>query len=71
MKERLYNFIAWQVLDEIPFEHATEAVELIVDKCKGKRQIAFNQYMVGQLKAVWILAAHCVFSTASPTWTTL
>ncbi|HEX3997711.1 MAG TPA: hypothetical protein VHX65_04075 [Pirellulales bacterium] len=50
MKERLYNFIAWQVLDEIPFEHATEAVELIVDKCKGKRQIAFNQYMVGQLK---------------------
>jgi hypothetical protein len=50
-KERLYNFIARQVLDKIPFQHATDRVELIVDKCKGRRQIAdFNQYVLRQLQ---------------------
>lgn len=51
-KSRLYNFIAKQVLDLIPFEKADNAVELIVDKSKRKPElIEFNEYVKSNLKA--------------------
>lgn len=52
-KERVYNFIARQVIDKIPFEKADGIrVELILDKCKGKPEIEeFNKYIRNQLQA--------------------
>lgn len=45
-KERLYNYVARKVIDEIPFEAADTPVNLIVDRSKGKAGIAdFNQYI--------------------------
>ena len=50
-KDRVYNFIARLVLDQIPFEQADERVQLLVDKSKGKAEIAeFNSYIVRQLQ---------------------
>ena len=50
-KERIYNFVARQVLDHIPFEQADDRVQLLVDKSKGKAEIAdFNAYIVRQLQ---------------------
>lgn len=50
-KARLYNFIAHQVLKDIHFESVTDGVELIVDKSKGKREIAeFDAYLLSQLQ---------------------
>ncbi|MCC6126767.1 MAG: DUF3800 domain-containing protein [Pirellulales bacterium] len=50
-KSRLYNFIAQQILRNIPFEEARNAVELIVDKSKKKREMEeFNEYVFSQLK---------------------
>jgi hypothetical protein len=49
-KERLYNYVARQVVDKIPFEHATASVEIIVDRSKGKIGIAdFDSFIVQQL----------------------
>lgn len=49
-KDRLYNYVARKVVEQIPFERASSSVELIVDKSKGKRGIAdFDQYIVKQL----------------------
>ncbi|OGC25039.1 hypothetical protein A2310_00010 [candidate division WOR-1 bacterium RIFOXYB2_FULL_37_13] len=51
-KERIYNYIARKVLDEIKFENANNQVDLIVDKSKGTEQIKdFNAYIVGHLQA--------------------
>lgn len=52
-KSRVYNFIARQVLDQIPFEkNSKDRVELILDKCMGKPEIAeFNSYIRKQLEA--------------------
>lgn len=51
-KPRVYNFIARQVLDQIPFEKANTRVELIIDKSKSKPEIAdFNHYISSQLEA--------------------
>ncbi|KKQ68721.1 MAG: hypothetical protein US89_C0006G0062 [Candidatus Peregrinibacteria bacterium GW2011_GWF2_38_29] len=52
-KDRVYNFIAKQVLDAIPFEKADETrIELIVDKSKGKMGArGFNEYIKKQLGA--------------------
>jgi hypothetical protein len=51
-KERVYNYVARLVLDQIKFENAAVQVELIVDKCKGKWEIKeFNSYIENQLKA--------------------
>jgi hypothetical protein len=48
--DRLYNWVARLVLEKIPFELADGAVELIVDKSKGKGGIArFDQYLKTQL----------------------
>jgi hypothetical protein len=52
-KDRVYNFIARQVIDRIPFEKCTDnAIDLIVDKSKGKPEIVnFNDYIKNQLEA--------------------
>ncbi|MDO8886180.1 DUF3800 domain-containing protein [Candidatus Oleimmundimicrobium sp.] len=51
-KPRIYNYIARQVLDQIPFEKANARVELIIDKSKGKREIVeFNEYVRRHLEA--------------------
>lgn len=51
-KERVYNFIARLVLDQIPFSNADLRVEIIVDKSKTKQNIAeFNQYILRQIKS--------------------
>lgn len=51
-KSRIYNFIARQVLDKIPFEKADTRIELIIDKSKSKPEIAeFNEYIRRQLEA--------------------
>lgn len=49
-KERTYNWVARQVLDQIPFEKADGRVQLIIDKSKSKPEIQeFNQYIQAQL----------------------
>jgi hypothetical protein len=46
IKSRLYNYVARLVLDEIPFESADGPVELVVDRSKGKWEMAeFNRYV--------------------------
>ncbi len=50
-KPRVYNFIARQLLDQIPFEKASSRVELIIDKSKSKPEISeFNRYISSQLE---------------------
>jgi len=50
-KERVYNFVARLVLDQIPFEKADERVQLIVDRSMGRHEIQeFNAYVVRQLQ---------------------
>jgi len=50
-KSRLYNYIAKQVLSQIPFEMADGSVQLIVDKSKSGREIRdFNQYVQNHLE---------------------
>lgn len=50
-KARIYNYIARLVLEKIPFEKADGDVMLIVDKSKGKPEIAdFDQYIRRQLE---------------------
>lgn len=50
-KDRVYNFIARHVLERIPFDRANNRVELIIDRCKSKREIVeFNTYLANQLK---------------------
>lgn len=51
-KERVYNYVARLVLDQIRFENADQQVELIVDRSKSQKQIReFNEYIINQLKA--------------------
>jgi len=50
-KSRVYNWIARQVLDSIPFEKVDTRIILIVDKSKSKPEIAdFNGYVLRQLE---------------------
>lgn len=50
-KDRLYNFMARQVLDKIPIEEASTRIQLIIDKSKDREEIRdFNEYIVRQLK---------------------
>lgn len=51
-KSRVYNYIARQVLDQIPFEmNHGDRVELILDKSMAKPEIAeFNSYIRRQLE---------------------
>ncbi|MFX0204066.1 MAG: DUF3800 domain-containing protein [Candidatus Hodarchaeota archaeon] len=51
-KARVYNWIAKLVLEQIPFNRADDSVQLVLDKSKGKPQIAeFNQYIETQIKS--------------------
>ena len=51
-KDRVYNFIARQVLDQVPIEKASTRVQLVIDKSKSRREIGeFNAYLVRQLQA--------------------
>lgn len=50
-KDRVYNFIARNVLDAIPVNKASQRVQLVIDKSKSKREIKdFNQYIIRHLK---------------------
>lgn len=50
-KDRVYNFVARQVLDRLLLEHATTRIELIIDRSKSQREIGdFNAYIVRQLE---------------------
>jgi hypothetical protein len=50
-KERLYNYVARMVLDRIDLNSAQQRVMLILDKSKGKPEIAdFNAYIFSQLQ---------------------
>lgn len=50
-KDRVYNFIARQVLDRLPLEQATTRIALIIDRSKSQKEIGdFNAYMVRQLE---------------------
>jgi len=51
-KERIYNYVARQVIDEIPLGGVLAGVQLVVDRSKSQRQIAdFNQYIERQLQS--------------------
>lgn len=52
-KDRVYNYIAKRVLDNIPFEkYDGDRVVLTIDRSKGKPEIEnFNRYISNQLKA--------------------
>ncbi|MFH0925909.1 MAG: DUF3800 domain-containing protein [bacterium] len=50
-KERIYNFIAREVMDRIPLEKADTRIQLVVDKSKAKPEIKeFNRYIFSQLE---------------------
>lgn len=50
-KDRVYNFIARNVLDKIPVENAATRIEVIIDKSKSKKEIReFNEYIIRHLK---------------------
>ncbi len=49
-KDRVYNFIARNVMDNIPIETASTRIEFIIDRSKSRREVgAFNDYIVRQL----------------------
>jgi hypothetical protein len=50
-KERIYNYIAHQVIDQIPFEKISTRLQIVADKRKAKTQILeFNDYLFRQLE---------------------
>jgi hypothetical protein len=50
-KDRVYNFVARQVLDHVPIEKASTRVLLVIDRSKSRRDIGeFNDYIIRQLK---------------------
>jgi len=50
-KDRVYNFIARNVLDRIPVENASTRIQVIIDKSKSKKEsIEFNDYIIRHLK---------------------
>ncbi len=50
-KGRVYNYIARQVLDRIPFENALQKVYFLIDRSKSKPEIKdFNHYIIDQLQ---------------------
>ncbi|MBI3754765.1 MAG: DUF3800 domain-containing protein [Deltaproteobacteria bacterium] len=51
-KSRVYNFVAKNVLDKMPFDNANMRIALVVDKSKSKPEIKeFNDYIRQQLEA--------------------
>lgn len=54
-KDRVYNFIARKVLDQIRFENADLQVDLMVDKSRGQKQTReFNEYIIKQLNEIFL-----------------
>jgi len=50
-KQRVYNYVARLVIDQIPFERAEGGVKLVIDRSKGKKGVwEFNQYVERQLQ---------------------
>ena len=50
-KDRVYNFIARNVLDHVPIEEASPRVILAIDRSKSRREIGeFNNYIIRQLE---------------------
>lgn len=49
-KDRLYNYVARLVLDQIPYDDASARVELVIDKSKKKEIEEFNGYLIQQLR---------------------
>lgn len=50
-KDRVYNFIARNVLDKINVEGATTRIVLILDKSKSRKEIKeFNEYVISNVK---------------------
>ena len=50
-KDRVYNFIARNVLDKIPVEDASTRIEVIIDRSKSKSEIKeFNDYIIRHIK---------------------
>jgi tRNA G18 (ribose-2'-O)-methylase SpoU len=51
-KERVYNYVARLVLDQISLNNAHQRIEIIIDKSKTKKNISeFNEYILRQIKA--------------------
>lgn len=51
-KSRVYNWIARMLLDQIDFNDAKDRIALVVDRCKGKKEIEdFNNYIRRNLEA--------------------
>ena len=49
-KERLYNYLSRLILDQLPLENAVEAVNLVLDKRKNKKERReFNSYIAREL----------------------
>lgn len=52
-KHRLYNFLSREILKHIKLDNINSNVSLIIDKCKGKKEIKiFNQYIYNHLEAI-------------------
>lgn len=50
-KDRVYNFIARNVLDNIPVDEASTRIQFVIDKSKSKPGIEdFNKYIISQLE---------------------
>ncbi|OGF51685.1 MAG: hypothetical protein A2044_00230 [Candidatus Firestonebacteria bacterium GWA2_43_8] len=50
-KERVYNFIARNVIDKIPIKEGVDRINLVVDKSKSKPEITdFNEYIMRAIK---------------------
>lgn len=50
-KERLYNYLARLILNQLPFENADETINLILDKRKRAAHVQeFNRYVQRQLE---------------------
>ena len=57
-KKKLYNFLAYFILNKVRFPPDVPVVSLIVDRCKNKEEIKdFNLYMANQLEAMLPLNA--------------
>lgn len=51
--DRLYNYVARKVIDQIPFNEELHRVALVIDKSKSKKGVKeFNRYVRGQLQAI-------------------
>jgi len=50
-KDKVYNFIAQNVLEKIPVENASTRIQVIIDKSKSKKEIVeFNNYIIRHIR---------------------